>query len=439
MAITGQVKAGGIAPITEADRILRRKRQVTGPFRSDDWAKIPAQLRNAAQFSSGIENARTMAAIQKNLQKAIDTPADESYMDKSKFVSEMRQALKAEPGDSGRMTDIASQRRLELIYDVQTTMAAEFGRYQVGQEPVLLDAYPAQELLRIEDRNDKRDWERRWKEAGGKLYAGRMIARKDSDVWAKISAFGNPFPPFDFGSGMGTEDIDRIEAEELGVIGRGEQIEPDPPNFTASQEASVKDIPKDISDAFFDQYGDQIEVKNGKVRWKEGSATIPKEAKGEPIARSQVAEQKPVIEIKEPPAAPARPVSAAAPLPAAQETAAPRESNADLARKLAEQRAKNEKLRQELIKAYKGADPNAELRKQVEEKKAQLKALNEATAKIDRENTRVERSRNEQMRTPEAKPSIEDMRREIAEKQARLAELNRSTKRIDRRNDRGNR
>ena len=269
MAIEGQVKAGGIAPLTEANRLLRQKREVTGPFRSDDWSKIPAQIRNAAQFSAGIENARTMAAIQSNLQKAIDTPADESYMDKGKFVSEMRQALKAEPGDSGRMTDITSQRRLELIYDVQTTMAAEFGRYQVGQEPVLLDAYPAQELLRIEDRNEKRDWEKRWKEAGGRLYGGRMIARKDDPVWVKVSAFGNPFPPFDFGSGMGTEDIDRIEAEELGVIAPGEQIQPDPPNFTQSQEASIKDIPRDIVDAFLGEYGDQLTVRGGKVKWKQ--------------------------------------------------------------------------------------------------------------------------------------------------------------------------
>lgn len=268
MAIEGKVKAVGIGPITEANRQLRKKRLVTGPFRSDDWSKIPAQLRNAAQFSAGIENSKTMAAIQKHLQKALDAPADESYMDRSKFVSEMRQALRAPEGDSKLMTDIGSQRRLELIYDVQTTMATEFGRYQVGQEPVLLDAYPAQELLRIEDRNEKRDWVTRWKEAGGKLYNGRMIARKDSDVWVKISAFGNPFPPFDFGSGMGTEDVDRIEAEELGVIRRGQQIEPTPPNFTENQQASVKDIPKDIVDAFLSEYRDQLVVKGGKVRWK---------------------------------------------------------------------------------------------------------------------------------------------------------------------------
>ena len=45
-----------------------------------------------------------------------------------------------------------------------------------------------------------------------------MIALKGDPIWAAISRFGTPWPPFDFGSGMGVEDIDWEEAVELGVL-----------------------------------------------------------------------------------------------------------------------------------------------------------------------------------------------------------------------------
>lgn len=54
-------------------------------------------------------------------------------------------------------------------------------------------------------------------EAGGKLYDGRMIALRNDPIWRGISRFGSPVPPFDFNSGMGLEEVNRFEAEALGV------------------------------------------------------------------------------------------------------------------------------------------------------------------------------------------------------------------------------
>ena len=58
---------------------------------------------------------------------------------------------------------------------------------------------------------EERDWGTRWSQAGEKFYAGRMIALKSGPVWCEISRFENPWPPFNYGSGMGVEDIDRDE------------------------------------------------------------------------------------------------------------------------------------------------------------------------------------------------------------------------------------
>lgn len=52
---------------------------------------------------------------------------------------------------------------------------------------------------------------------GGKIRGGRMVALKSAPVWTNLSRFGRPYPPFDYGSGMGMEDIGREEAVELGL------------------------------------------------------------------------------------------------------------------------------------------------------------------------------------------------------------------------------
>jgi len=45
-----------------------------------------------------------------------------------------------------------------------------------------------------------------------------MIALKDDPIWETVSAFGLPFRPFDFLSGMDIRDIKRSEATELDLI-----------------------------------------------------------------------------------------------------------------------------------------------------------------------------------------------------------------------------
>ncbi len=73
--------------------------------------------------------------------------------------------------------------------------------------------------MRIASVKEPRDWPARWRAAGGQFYGnGRMAALKDDPIWRRISAFGEPTPPFDYGSQMGLSDIDAGEAVELGLI-----------------------------------------------------------------------------------------------------------------------------------------------------------------------------------------------------------------------------
>ena len=191
-------------------------------------------------------------------------------MDRSKFVSTLREAMGAAPGDSGELTDITSRKRLELVYDMNVAEASEYGRWQADQDPDLLDAYPAQELVRIEGREEPRDWAERWAAEGGKFYAGRMIALKDDSIWRDISRFRRPWPPFDFGSGKGVEHVSREDAESLGVLPRGGRAPARQREaFNARLEATIPKATPGVLDGLKQTFGDQVDVdRSGKVTWQ---------------------------------------------------------------------------------------------------------------------------------------------------------------------------
>ena len=90
-------------------------------------------------------------------------------------------------------------------------------RYIDGFREGAFAAFPGMELLRVRlGIEDGINWQKRWTDAGGKLYDGRMIALKTDPIWAKISDYGVPYPPFEFHDVMGTQDIGRKECLALG-------------------------------------------------------------------------------------------------------------------------------------------------------------------------------------------------------------------------------
>lgn len=262
-------------PLPDAIAKLDAKTPVGAALKSAEWEKVPLALRERAQFSARVESARVLSAIQDKLQKRVamireQVARGEAGVDRSSFIGDLRKIAAAEGlGDgSGKITDISSAPRLALIFDMQTQQAAEYARWKMGQDRDLLDEFPAQELLRVEDRQMQRDWRRRWAAAGGRLFGGRMIALKSDPIWTAISRFGTPWPPFDFGSGMGVEDVSRSEAVRLGLIQPDERVEPILEDFNARLEASVTGLGSDILGKLAAAFGDQVEITAGKIKWK---------------------------------------------------------------------------------------------------------------------------------------------------------------------------
>lgn len=272
-------------PLAEIASSVSAKTPIGSMLRSREWSEIvPRQLREEAFFSATVESVRALAAAQRGLNQILTMARDDKgalAMDRSKWIAELQTLANRlglrNPDESkrGGLQDFGSERRLALIYEQQISAARNKAYYLSGQDPDILDAWPAQELIRIRDAVQPRDWQRRWVDAGGELYAGgRMIALKTDPIWVAISRFGRPYPPFDYNSGMGLEEIDREEAEALGLIQPGERIEPVSHEDELARELKQADDPKwrAVMTAVF---GQQIQFDKGKIRWKRTGAKPP--------------------------------------------------------------------------------------------------------------------------------------------------------------------
>ena len=242
-----------LKPDAKAVSRFESRRATPSSMSSADWEKIAPAIREKCFFSARVNNAEVLGKMRELIGEAVDSAKrdpQKAMMSRDKFISEMKDYLRGKGYSIGgsKLTDITSRRRLGLIYQMNVDEAREYGRYVRGQDPELLNAYPAWEFVRVEERRVPRsNWRERWLAAGGKIYGGRMIALKSSAVWANLSRFGRPYPPFDFGSGMGVEEVDRTEAEELGLLPKDEPADEIPEFDTALEtEVSLERIPEDL-------------------------------------------------------------------------------------------------------------------------------------------------------------------------------------------------
>ena len=258
--------------MTAAERILQ-KALVASKLNSAEWSGVQAGLRDRAFFSATVEEARILHEARECAAKIAD-----GHLSGSEARVAIRQILAQtghpdadKPGESN-LRNLSSRRRLDLIMDQNVRESRGFVRYKEGMSDGALAAFPAQELLRIRSRRNVRDWAKKWHDAGGKFFDGRMIALKTDPIWTKISRFGHPWPPFDFNSGMGVRDVSRADAIRLGVIKKDDPPPKKPeakPMNDGLEAALPKGAGKPFENELREKFGSQVRVDHGMVKFNE--------------------------------------------------------------------------------------------------------------------------------------------------------------------------
>jgi hypothetical protein len=265
-------------PFAEAVDHLLAKKQMPTDLSSAELRQLDAGIKRQSLFSARttlqyhLDNIFT--AVESVLNPKTEQRADRvtatnpqgnvtTGMNPATARSFLRQGLTGylpKPGEEGTIKDLSSDARLNLVVKTNVQLAQGAGQFVQGNSSDdVVEAFPAWELIRFEDREVPRgekvvkgevvddpgnDWPSRFRaaaEAAGDDDAlrvldetGRMMARKDSELWQSLGdgaggyddTLSNPYPPFAFNSGMWTQEVSREDAIDAGLIDAKDKVAP---------------------------------------------------------------------------------------------------------------------------------------------------------------------------------------------------------------------
>jgi hypothetical protein len=278
-------------PFLDAIRLQAGKQFFPTNLSSEELMRLPAVFREISLFSARTANAQHLQMISDVIDAILEPqqvareripgiPTTTEGMSLAEGRLALQQSLEAisyrpHPALARTIQDLSSDQRTRLIIETNVRMAHGYGQWTQGQDEALLTVWPARELYRAEDRKEPRDWPARWAEAGGEFYEGasdypqgRMIALADDPIWFAISAFGLPYPPFDFNSGMDVRNVTYREAVDLGVMDKDEKAEPQQRPFAETIEAGVTNLGEKLRKQLLRDVGKDFTYRQGKIKMK---------------------------------------------------------------------------------------------------------------------------------------------------------------------------
>lgn len=289
-------------PFSEAVDKLGSKTNIGSQMSSSEWRDVPVALRERAFFSSQVESARVLQRARNGIADFLQSnrtttqdPNDSSLKTGSRadFVKQMQDFLKTEGIErtDGGLKDLASEKRLGLIFETNTKAANDYGYWKQGQDADVLDAFPAQRFIRMLDVKDPRDAHAQYED---------QVYLKSDPIWVQINDdFGVPWGPWGWGCGHDVEDVDRAEAESLGLIAPGEQVQAGAAGFNENLQASTRGLDPDLLAKLKTELGDQLVIEGESMMWKSEARQQPRPTGGASVPASQPpspsnAETKPV-------------------------------------------------------------------------------------------------------------------------------------------------
>lgn len=243
-------------PFWQALSYLEGKEAVASAMTTAEWQRMPVAVRVKSLFSATLTSAKAAQEITDYLtgfvrgEKAVNDKGQEYhvYQGRAEFVANMRErmleegfgkvlhdgTLDPEIHDND-LRDLRGCRRLQLLFDTQTEQAASFAQWQEGQDPDVLGVFPCQRFIRVRPVHTPRPYH--------DDAIGEVRRKDDLAFWIGLNRdFRLPWGPWGFNSGCGVEDVDRDEAEALGVIKPTDKVRPIKKDFLDGLEESVRGL-----------------------------------------------------------------------------------------------------------------------------------------------------------------------------------------------------
>lgn len=235
------------APFKEALKASQQRTLLPTGMSAAELDQLSTDIRERARFSARVRSAEHLAVIDDGVNDLVSGHLDlaTARLRVKQFLG--RTGYQPPEGKSGGLQDFSSDVRIDLQLLVNVQQAQGYGWWKQGQDPILLDAFPAREFLRVESRDVPRtDWPERWNAARAATTtdgatdstSGRMVAIVNHPIWVALSRFKTPYEPFDYNSGRGVDDVSRREAVALGIIDLNTQVFPQDRPFNQGLQAT---------------------------------------------------------------------------------------------------------------------------------------------------------------------------------------------------------
>jgi hypothetical protein len=271
--------------------LLDGKISVPSELRTAEWARVPQWVRERSFYLAGVQRAEILEGFRKEVRKITEGTA--SMAESERDLREMldRVGYTPEPGQEGTIKDLRTSRRMQIALRTNVRLLQGWARKETGLSRGAQIAFPAWELVRFINKINKRDWQGRWRRAGGELTKdGRMIALKTDGIWLVLGSLfpdslGVDYPPFAWGSGMGWEGVSRAEAKRLGILPDGWKPPEREPVGSPNENLSI--VPKVTEPEIRSEMEDHLK---GLAKW-EGKRLIFTDPNGtRPFTGEQLAE-----------------------------------------------------------------------------------------------------------------------------------------------------
>lgn len=255
----------------EGLKALLRKKTFPASFNSADWQAVAPAIRQRSFFSATIESAKVLSRFRRMLldwqaatvEDVVSPSGIPTKAYKVSGLAEFRERAGdlliqeglASPADFKRegISNVASMSRLKLIFKTNTQQAQEFAAYEMRvTDPVYINRFPAARFVRRPGAIEPR---LRHVEAQGQVRRWDDFAFWLNQNAADIGGFEVPWGPWGFNSYMTQQPVSRAEAEQLGLVRKGEQVLPlnltpwgiaPKTRFNQGFEATVDDVTPEI-------------------------------------------------------------------------------------------------------------------------------------------------------------------------------------------------